>query len=329
MLSDPRQPTLLLPVLGTATLKATPDDFRVCERLGFEPSGRGEHLFFFIEKREMNSHDVAVELAELCHVPRKAVSFAGRKDKRAVTRQWFSVHRIGMDRPRLADQSNWRVLEVTRHSKHLPKGALAANRFDVLLRDVSVDPDALQRQWSTVCHGVPNYFGPQRFGLRNLERAQQGQTEEMVVSAARAAVFNRMLDARVKNGSWLLPEPGEPCLRRDSNGWVNQFTAGEIETGTVDPCLPLFGPVPGVSDALQQMWKRQFEIYAQDLLACLNAQSFRPLRRRVRLIPDRPSLEIHDEGIRMSATLGPGSFMTSLLGAMFELKEPHVANFDQ
>ncbi|WP_420550705.1 tRNA pseudouridine(13) synthase TruD [Litorivicinus lipolyticus] len=316
--------------LGSAGYKSCADDFEVTESLGFEPSGRGEHLYFFVEKRDANSHEVAVELAEACHVNRRSVGYAGRKDKFALTRQWFSVHRPGIDRPRLVERHHWRVLQVTRHAKQLRRGVLAGNHFNVLLRDVVADPAAIRARYDQiVTHGVPNYFGSQRFGANNLERAQAGIDDEMALSAARAALFNRMLSQRVGAGTWLQPVVGEPCLRPRSNGWLMDADRDHIEAGLADPCLPLFGPTPGLEADRQAAWIAEFSRAGSDVIRLLQAHSWTPFRRRSRLRPLDPSLEITPEGIRIRATLGPGAFMTALLDALFDLEDRHATHFDQ
>ena len=75
----------------TAVIKARPEHFRVTEDLGLALDGQGEHAYFFVRKRGLNTLDVARALAEACGVRVSDVGFAGRKDKHAVTEQWFSV----------------------------------------------------------------------------------------------------------------------------------------------------------------------------------------------------------------------------------------------
>ncbi len=72
-------------------LKERPEDFRVEERLAFAPSGTGEHLYLFVEKTGLQTEELAARLALRFSVARRDVGYAGRKDRRAVTRQWFSV----------------------------------------------------------------------------------------------------------------------------------------------------------------------------------------------------------------------------------------------
>ena len=314
-----RNPCFASARLGTGSIKTYPSDFVVTEQLGFEPSGQGEHLFFWIEKTGISTHEVACELAELLHLPRRAIGYSGRKDKYAVCHQWFSAHRPGIDRPRLVPQTHWQVLQVTRNQRHLKVGTHQSNHFDLLIRNAQVDPKALRAGFESVTRqGVPNYFGAQRFGFDNLERALRGGQDEMALAAARSAMFNRMLSDRVESGTWLDMPTGEPWLRRTGNGWVMQPQGDQ----PVDPCLPLFGPTPGVAESRQQAWQQEFAHHA-DLYSVLASHKWQPHRRRSRLIPLQPSLEIQPEGIRIRAALPVGAFMTTLLDALIETHDAH------
>ena len=81
-----------------AKLRSTPEDFRVVEDLGYEPEGEGEHHYLYIQKRGENTDWVARQLANFCQVSPKDVAYAGKKDRHAVTEQWFSVHLPGSRR---------------------------------------------------------------------------------------------------------------------------------------------------------------------------------------------------------------------------------------
>ena len=73
-------------------MRATPEDFRVDEIDAFEASGAGEHLLLTIEKRGMNTAFAAKRLAQWAGIAEMGVSYAGLKDRHAVTTQRFSVH---------------------------------------------------------------------------------------------------------------------------------------------------------------------------------------------------------------------------------------------
>ncbi|MEN7343931.1 MAG: tRNA pseudouridine(13) synthase TruD, partial [Pseudomonadota bacterium] len=118
------------PALGVATLRATPEDFQVYEIPSWQPSGSGEHDVLLIQKRGANTQWVAAQLAAFAECSRRDVSYAGLKDRQALTIQWFSVHRPG----RSIDWSSFEaegvtLLEVAAHHRKLKIGALAGNRF--------------------------------------------------------------------------------------------------------------------------------------------------------------------------------------------------------
>jgi len=232
------------PVLH-ARIRTVPEDFRVEELDGFEASGSGEHLLLTIEKRGMNTAFAAKLLARWADVDEAAVGYAGLKDRHAVTVQRFSVQLPGREAPdpgALEAHEGLRVLATARHSRKLPRGALAGNRFALVLRDVQGEPEAIGTRLRAIAtRGVPNYFGEQRFGRggdnvanalamfagRRVAREQRTH----LLSAARSQLFNRALGARVSDGSWDAALDGEV--------WM------------LDGSRSVFGPVP-FDDVLRQ-----------------------------------------------------------------------------
>jgi len=169
-----------MPVM--ASFKQQPEDFIVAEHIAFELTGEGEHCWLYVQKKLLNTDDVALKLAKFAGVKSLAVGYAGLKDKVGVTSQWFSVQLPGLEAPDWSqlESENLQVLHSTRHSRKLQRGALSHNTFTIRLRDVSsleknLDAFALleQRCQQVALSGVPNYFGLQRFGrgLNNLNAA--------------------------------------------------------------------------------------------------------------------------------------------------------------
>lgn len=200
----------------TGTFKASTDDFKVDEILGFELSGAGEHQFLRIEKRGLNTEELVRRLAISINKPIKSIAYAGLKDRQAMTTQWLSVHCPGEVIPDVSSLQGdgWRVLESNRHLKKLKTGALAGNQFTLVVRDIS-DADAVDARLQLIkASGVPNYFGPQRFGHhgQNLLKAEALLLKGMRVkdrflrgiyySAARSFLYNRILSARVAQHTW-------------------------------------------------------------------------------------------------------------------------------
>src|SRR5277367_5571551 len=87
-----------LPPLATADLpgigghiKHVPEDFEVEEIPAYEPSGSGDFLYLWIEKRDMGAEFFVRQLAHKLDIPPGEVGSAGMKDRHAVTRQMVSV----------------------------------------------------------------------------------------------------------------------------------------------------------------------------------------------------------------------------------------------
>ena len=81
--------------LAHCLLRSRPEDFQVEEQLGFEPEGEGEHVFLLIEKRGLNTVDVARLLGRTAGIPVRDIGYSGLKNKHALTRQWFSLGLAG------------------------------------------------------------------------------------------------------------------------------------------------------------------------------------------------------------------------------------------
>ena len=208
---------------GTAELRSVAADFFVAESSGIVPAGNGEHLLLRVRKTGQNTRWVAKRLASLAGVPYRSVSYAGMKDRHAVAEQWFSIHLPGVPDPdwQIDPAEGFEVLEAVRHDRKLRTGQLSYNRFRLRLRRCSIsDSDQLESGLRKVAlQGVPNYFGPQRFGhlasnlsllndagdLRRLNRDDRA----FALSALRGALFNGYLAARVIAGTWQQALPGE------------------------------------------------------------------------------------------------------------------------
>lgn len=162
--------TANLPGIG-GCIKLCPEDFFVDEIPLYTPSGEGTHTFFRIEKTGLASSDAAERIADALGVRHLDIGMAGRKDTKAVTRQWMSVEHVEPERLLALQLPNIRILEVARHGNKLKTGHLAGNRFRIRIRQLQL-PIPQAKEIADEClkvlshRGVPNYFGPQRFGSR-------------------------------------------------------------------------------------------------------------------------------------------------------------------
>jgi len=245
--------------LLSARIRTTPEDFQVDELPAFEATGEGEHLLLHIRKRGANTVHVAKVLAKWAGLPEMGVSYAGMKDRNAVTTQRFSVHlpkRIAPDLATLASDEI-EVLEATWHNRKLQRGALAGNRFKLVLRDVQGNAAAIDERLQQIAtRGLPNWFGEQRFGrdggnvpaalaMFGGRRMRQDQ-RSLLLSAARSALFNRVLAARVEQGSWDQPLDGEVWMLDGSRSVFGpepytDALAERLARFDIHPSAPLWG----------------------------------------------------------------------------------------
>ncbi|MCX4025429.1 tRNA pseudouridine(13) synthase TruD [Endozoicomonas sp. SM1973] len=217
--------------LAKAIFKAYCEDFVVEEVLGITPTEEGEHELLWVEKTGQNTAWVAKQLAAYAGISQRQVSYCGLKDRQAVTRQWFSLHLPGKQGPdwQQLNIDGVNIKQVVRHQRKLARGCHAGNRFVIRLRECQVDENHLTERMSRIqAQGVPNYFGAQRFGHgnNNLTRANQWfagewrpkkNQQDIYWSAARAYVFNKVLNFRVENNLWNELITGDVLQFNDSN----------------------------------------------------------------------------------------------------------------
>ena len=318
----------------SAWMRSTPEDFRVEEIDAFEATGSGEHLLLTIEKREMNTAYAASQLAQWAGIAEMGVSYAGLKDRHAVTRQRFSVHLPKRVAPDLAalESSGLRVLKSEWHAKKLPRGALAGNRFELTLREVQGDAPGIESRLAAIAaRGVPNYFGEQRFGRggdnvgnalamfagRRVRRDQR----TMLLSAARSELFNRVLAARVSAASWDQALDGEVWMLEGSRSVFGpEPWTGTLERRLADfdihPTAPLWGRgdlrSTGIAADLESSVLGDPRSLA--LRAGLEAAGLKQERRSTRLRP--LDLRWEWEGadtLRLWFGLPPGTYATVVL----------------
>lgn len=156
-----------LPPLG-GRIKDRPEDFLVDEQPLYQPAGQGEHIYLYIEKRDLSTLSAARILAKHFSVHLNAIGFAGLKDRKAITRQVFSIHTPGKkpeDFPML-QHDRLTVLWADLHENKLRRGHLLGNRFSIRIRGVDMTRAtvAMRALRTLERTGVPNRIGEQRFG---------------------------------------------------------------------------------------------------------------------------------------------------------------------
>jgi len=326
---------------GRGAIRSRPEDFRVVEQLGYTPSGSGEHLWLEIEKRGLNTLDVAARLAERAGVPLRAVGFAGLKDRNAVTRQPFTIQLPGIADP---DVSSWReegidIVSVTRHQRKIQRGRLAGNRFELVIAELDADRSRLKERLRRIAErGVPNGFGEQRFGGNNVARAYRLFRGELrrspskrkrgfYLSAARSLIFNRVLAARIEDDSWDRALDGEVVMLDGTRStFAVEIVDGEIERRVREQDLHPTGPLVGrgKSRGGGRAAKLESEVADAHRELVEGLERFgleadrRPLRMRVL------GLEwdfVADDRLALSFELRAGCYATAVLRELLEYRD--------
>ena len=319
---------------GNASIKLSPDDFVVDEVLGFEPSGEGEHVFLRIEKRGENTEYLARQIARFAQTPVRNVSYAGLKDRHGRTSQWFSVQLPGQAGPDWSgfETESVRILEITRNQRKLRRGAAAGNRFELTLRHLDGAPDELESRLNDIARaGVPNYFGPQRFGRErhNLDAAKalfRGELSRanphqrgLYLSAARSEIFNRILAERVKQGNWDTALDGDVFMFAGSQSFfmaeaMDEDIQRRVRDKAIHPSGVLWGNQPSMAAGAALAIENQIADSLSEFAAGLATANLETSRRPFRLCPDHLDWNFDAAGtMRLSFVLPSGAYATTVL----------------
>ena len=318
---------------ASGVLKANPEDFVVVEDLGFEPDGEGEHILVRILKNGCNTRFVADALAKFLKIHAREVSFAGQKDKHAVTEQWLCARVPGNAMPDLSafQLEGCKVLEYARHKRKLRLGALQGNAFTLVLREVSNRADVDARLQAITEKGVPNYFGAQRFGIggSNLQGALRWAQNDAPVrdrnkrsfwlSAARSALFNQIVSERLKKTDFNQVVDGDALQLAGRGSWfvATREEQAELQTRVEAKALMITASLPGSGEWGTQRDALAFEQAVADapqLQALLVREKVEAARRAMLLYPQKLSWNWWDDvTVELRFWLPAGSFATSVV----------------
>ncbi len=318
--------------LASAVLRASPEDFEVEEISRITPEGEGAHWWLWVEKRGANTGWAADRLARAAGCRAADVGYAGMKDRHAVTRQWFSLPASGRE---TLEWSGWdiegvRVLEAVRHPRKLQRGALAGNRFRLVLRSLEGDADEVEARLRRIAErGLPNYFGGQRFGRggsnvrtgvqmlldgRRLDRRMRG----LCLSAVRSVLFNRVLAGRVEADNWDRLLPGDIAML---DGTHSVFACPEVGADLEARCagfdLHPTGPLPGDGGMQPDGEAAALERAALDscgaLVESLARARVNAARRSLRVRPAGLEWSRDDGCLELGFELPAGAYATALV----------------
>jgi tRNA pseudouridine13 synthase len=314
-------------------IRERPEDFQVVEIPAYPPEGHGDHLFVRFEKTGLNTPDAVRKLAQALGTDPAQASWAGLKDRHAVTTQWASLFGADPERAAAVELPGIRVIEAQRHTHKLRTGHLRGNRFVIRVR---CEPGSLQHA-STVMrllaeHGAPNFYGEQRFGRAagNLHRARRWLLEggkaprdrferKLLVSTLQSEAFNRWLAERMQRIGLGQAIEGDVMRKEDSHGL---FVANDLQDATtrmsaweISPTGPIFGPKmrtpEGPARVIEEGVLESFRI--PETVAANVRRIAEGTRRVSRIRPSDVSVTEFEHGIELSFTLPKGAYATIVL----------------
>ncbi len=319
-------------------LRSRPEDFVVIEEPLYPASGSGKHLFLCVEKRGRTTEQVARDLARVAGIPGRDVGYAGRKDRHALTQQWFSLPGVDPERALSFEIPGARVLEARRHEHKLKTGHLRGNRFEIVLRGEGSEAiDVVQQRASElVRRGMPNRYGAQRFGREgdNAERARQmlatgraprdRRAARFLLSALQSEVFNAVLEERREALDSV--ELGDLARVEQSGGlfWVDDLERDRARAAAfeISATGPIFGTrmraPTGEIAALEQAVFDRFGLPAPEAFRLPRGLRARGGRRPLRVRPEALVIEPleSEPGLRVYCGLPSGAYVTVLLESL-------------
>ena len=332
-------------------IKVEPEDFEVEEIPAYAPSGQGDFLYLWIEKRDMGAEYFLRQVARRLDIAVGEVGSAGLKDRRAVTRQMISVPAVAESRLAALEGDGIRVLNVNRHGNKLRPGHLHGNRFRVLVRDARNDPAALDAIVEPLRRqGVPNFYGPQRFGkdgeslelgMALLRGEKPGRPvrspflRKLVLSAAQSGLFNHYLTRRHADGLLRTVRLGDVMAKLPFGGmFVAQDVAREQERFEARETVTA-GPIFGRKTfaAADDAARREAETLGEFGLSAASFRGFGKLmqgtRRHNVIYVDDLSAAWEPMGLRLTFTMPAGSYATVLLREIMKVEIADEADQDR
>jgi tRNA pseudouridine13 synthase len=324
-------------------LGASPEDFVVDEIPLYAPSGEGAHTFARVEKRLRTTEEVARMLARHADVSPDDVGYAGRKDKVAITTQWFSLPGLDPAAALTIEAEGVRVLEAARHAHRLRVGQLRGNRFEIVVRELTPEQvaGAASAAEQIRARGLPNKFGAQRFGRDgdNAERARallaggnpgrDRRAARFLLSALQSEVFNAFIAARPLALGAI--EEGEVAYIHTSGGaFVVEDLAREAPRAAAFE-ISASGPIFGTKLLAPRGAAAEREAAAlraagvPERITPPRGIKLRGARRPVRVpVADLAAEPVGADAVRLRFTLPAGSYATVLAEALFTGPAPRA-----
>ena len=325
------------PPKQTALLKAECADFVVKEQLGYDMSGDGEFVAVKVRKTDCNTLFVGEQLAKFAGISARNMSYAGLKDRKAVTEQWFSLQMPGQPTPDFSQFSleGVEILDVTRHQRKIRIGSLQGNHFEILLRNTEETDELKERLDFLAKNGFPNYFTEQRFGRdgNNLTQALRWANGEIKVkdrnkrsfylSAARSEIFNLIVAKRIELGLAQQVLNGDILQLNGSHSWFvvdESEDLAQLQQRLAQQDVLLTAPLIGEEEKSAVDFEHEIFAQHQALFALMRQERMKAARRPILMHPQYFQWQFEPNGLRLQFALPAGSYATALIRELVNIE---------
>ena len=325
------------PPKQTALLKAECADFVVKEQLGYDMSGDGEFVAVKVRKTDCNTLFVGEQLAKFAGISARNMSYAGLKDRKAVTEQWFSLQMPGQPTPDFSQfpLEGVEILDVTRHQRKIRIGSLQGNHFEILLRNAEETDKLKERLDFLAKNGFPNYFTEQRFGRdgNNLTQALRWANGEIKVkdrnkrsfylSAARSEMFNLLVSKRMELNLAQQILVGDVLQLNGSHSWFvvdESEDLAQLQQRLAQQDVLLTAPLIGEEEKSAVDFENEIFAQHQALFALMRQERMKAARRPILMQPQQFQWQFEPNGLRLQFALPAGSYATALIRELVNIE---------
>lgn len=318
-------------------IKSNPADFIVVEEGLYDLAGSGQHLYLYLEKQLLTTDEVVAALCHTFDLKRFQIGVAGLKDKYAITTQFFSLDvGVNFDHSIIEEtissmDIDIKLISYTKHNAKLKRGHLSGNYFEINVTGqyTQVCNEILNEIENTIkIKGMPNFYGPQRFGSKNnnhilglevLEKTKKVKNRNrrnIYLQAYQSSLFNIWLKEKYEKDSSLGYMIGDYVMKHD-RGRPNLVTSENIdklksEDNILTGILYAKDNLKYLSDS-DKAFLESKDI-SLDLLSELRLDGG---RRLACVMPKRLEVIFHEECIRFKFFLPKGSYATTLLDMFY------------
>jgi tRNA pseudouridine13 synthase len=211
------------------------DDFIVQEIPLKDFSNKGNFFIMKIKKTDLSTWQLIEHISRVLEIDQNKIGYAGLKDKNATTTQHISIPMNKSRDFKLIQNRNIKILETFQSDRKIKIGDLKGNRFKIVLKNILSEelPVFYQALATIQKHGIPNYFGYQRFGIENDFQKAKGvaygeikmenkKVQKFLTTAYQSYLFNAWLIKRIqvskeKNSKKLISLKGDVYSLEDKS----------------------------------------------------------------------------------------------------------------